>query len=106
MDMAFDLDGTVPEWRGEGVTTPALHPRWPDLLARLIAAREASASFAREIGSETIAMRGSFDEVAASCVLAHAARRRSVNPNALGNRKSDGAMASTVAGLTRTGGRG
>ncbi|MBB4857744.1 hypothetical protein HNO88_001055 [Novosphingobium chloroacetimidivorans] len=106
MDMAFDLDGGGLAADAGVQALPVVHPRWPDLLARLVASREASASLAKGIRTETIAMRGSFDDFAAACLAAFPVRHRSVNPNDLGNRKSGEAIASAVAGLTRSGGRG
>jgi hypothetical protein len=106
MDMAFDLDGAGLGVRSDDNPSAIHHPSWPVLLARLVAAREASTALARETQFETAAMRGSFDEFTASWVLAHAASRLSVNPNDLGNRKSGETIFSPVAGLTRTGGRG
>ncbi|VWX53516.1 conserved hypothetical protein [Novosphingobium sp. 9U] len=106
MDLAFDLDGGGLPADAGVQALHVVHPRWPDLLARLVASREASASLARENRAEAVAMCGSFDEFAAACLAAFPVRHRSVNPNDLGNRKSGGAIASAVAGLTRTGGRG
>jgi hypothetical protein len=102
MDMAFDLDSRsgAPNAPGAG------HPSWPALLARMVAAREVSLSLARENGARLAAEHGSFDEGAAACMTALAARRGSINPNDLGNGKSGGAIASPVAGVTRPGGRG
>lgn len=110
MDMAFDLEGTstsAPTRRATGANAPPVgHPSWPDLLARFIAAREASVSMARQNRVEIALEHGSFHGDAAAFVVAQGTMRRSVNPNDLGNSKSDGAIAPSVAGLTRTGGRG
>jgi len=106
MDLSFNLDDTVGAIAiGEG-NEPIVHPNWPTLLARMVAAREASAALARDVRYETIAMRGSFDEFAAACVTSYATSLQAVNPNDSGNRKPGGNMFSPVAGLTRTGGRG
>lgn len=102
MDMAFDL------YSRPGERTPALagRPSWPELLARMVAAREASLALARENRARMAAEHGSFDDGAAACMAVLAAQRGSINPNDLGNGKSGGAIASPVAGVTRTGGRG
>ena len=106
MDMAFDLEGTPRGRRSSADAPPANHPSWPDLLARLIAAREASVSMGRENRADAAIEHGSFHEDAAAFVVAHGTARRSVNRNDLGNSKSGEAISSPVAGLTRTGGRG
>lgn len=106
MDMAFDLGGLAPGWRGDGDAVRIVHPSWPELLARLIAAREASAALARQIRIRTVAMHGCFDPRVAASLVAHQRSHRFVNPNDLGNRKSAEAIASSVAGLSKTGGRG
>ena len=106
MDLAFDLENTASD-RTDGASLPVLvHPQWPELIARLIAAREASVSYARHVRFRSAAMRGSFDEFAAACLASQAMARVSVNPNDLGNRKSGGGIPPSVAGLTRSGGRG
>jgi hypothetical protein len=106
MDMAFDLENTAPGRRDGAADTAGAHPSWPELLARMVAARQASVAYAKEIHEVSGAEHGSFDENAAACVASQAQLRMSVNPNDLGNSKPGGAIASPVAGLSRTGGRG
>lgn len=106
MDMAFDLD-TAQAGRAEVAGSIAgRHPSWPELLARMVAARQASGALGLALRSATSAGSGSFYEAAAAIIATQAARRVSVNPNDLGNRKSDGATPPSVAGHTSTGGRG
>ncbi len=110
MDLAFDLDAGAAT-RLNGANPPhGQRPNWPDLLACMIAAREASAALARERRVVLSAEHGSFHEEAAAQVTAFAARtavgRDGVNPNDLGYSNSGGVIASSVAGVTRTGGRG
>jgi hypothetical protein len=95
MDMAFDLD-TAAQARAEG-SLAGRHPIWAELAARMAAARQVSGSLGRELRAAARTGCGSFHQ---------GERRVSVNPNDLGNRKSDGATSSSVAGETSTGGRG
>jgi hypothetical protein len=106
MDMAFDLENTATGRKGGAGMEPVAHPIWRDLLARMVAARQASAALARENRGEGGAEHGSFNHSAAACVFVQAQTRTSVNPNDLGNGKPGGAISSPVAGLSRTGGRG
>jgi len=106
MNMAFDLQNPAFGRKGEAGPASISHPSWPDLLARMVAARQASASLASEINGDSGIERGSFDQSAAACVAAQTQMRPSVNPNDLGNGKSGGIISSPVAGLSRTGGRG
>jgi hypothetical protein len=105
MDMAFDLD-TAGKLRTDEAGRADCHPSWPELVARMAAARQASGSLGRALRAASNAGSGSFYDVAADILVAQAARRVSVNPNDLGNRKSDGATPPSVAGHTSAGGRG
>jgi hypothetical protein len=107
MDMAFDLENTASGRIGNGVRHASVsHPDWSDLLARMVAARQASLCLAKEMLRDAGAEPGSFDGSAAACVAAQAQNRPAVNPNDLGNSKPHGAISSPVAGLSRPGGRG
>jgi hypothetical protein len=106
MDMAFDLENTAARRNGDGTGVFAAHPSWPELLTRMVAARQASAEFTKGIHQVSAAEHGSFDESVAARVASQAQWRMSVNPIDLGNSKPGGAIASPVAGVTRTGGRG
>jgi hypothetical protein len=106
MDMAFDLLNPASGRKGSAEHGTVIHPSWPELLARMIAARQASASMAKQIHDVSEAEHGSFDGSAAACVASQAHMRISINPNDLGNRKPGGDISSTVAGLSSTGGRG
>lgn len=106
MDMAFDLD-TAEAGRTEVAGSIAgRHPSWPELAARMAAARQASGALGHALRAATKSGSGSFYEKAADIILAQAGRGVSVNPNDLGNRKSGGAKPPPVAGLTSTGDRG
>ena len=104
MDMTFDLD-TLDRARGEGGLL-GRHLSWPELVSRMVAARQASGSLRRALRSTAYADSGSFHEGAAEILAAQAGRRVSVNPNDLGICKSGEATSSPVAGHTNTGGRG
>jgi hypothetical protein len=104
MDMAFDLD-TAAQARAEG-SLAGRHPIWAELAARMAAARQVSGSLGRELRAAARTGCGSFHQGTAEILVAQGERRVSVNPNDLGNRKSDGATSSSVAGETSTGGRG
>jgi hypothetical protein len=106
MNMAFDLETAGTGGAEEAGGVAGRHPRWPDLVARMVAAREASGALAPALRSASHAGSGSFSNVAAAILVAQAARRASVNPNDLGNRKSGEATSSPTAGETSTGGRG
>jgi hypothetical protein len=106
MDMAFDLENRPAGRKGGAGFAAVAHPSWPDLLARMIAARQASAELAKENCASRGVEHGSFDHSAAACVAVQAQTRTSVNPNDLGNSKPGGAISSPVAGRSRTGGRG
>jgi hypothetical protein len=106
MDMAFDLRNPASGRKGGAEQGCVIHPSWPELLARMIAAQQASASMARQIHELADSEHGSFDGSAAACVASQAQIRISINPNDLGNRKPGGDISSPVAGLSRTGGRG
>jgi hypothetical protein len=106
MDMAFDLENTASGRMRERSVGCVAHPSWPDLLSRMIAARQASASMVTKLREDIAIEHGSFDEGAAACVAAQAHSRTFVNPNDLGNRKPGGAISSPVAGPGSTGGRG
>jgi hypothetical protein len=106
MDMAFDLRNPASGRKGDADRRSVIHPNWPELLARMVAARQASASLAKQIHEVSGDEHGSFDGEAAACVASQARLRISVNPNDLGNRKSGGDISSPVAGLSSTGGRG
>lgn len=106
MDMAFDLD-TAEAGRAEvGGSMARRHPSWPELAARMAAARQASGALGHALRSASSSGSGSFHEAVAAILAVQAARRVSVNPNDLGNRKSGGATPPSVAGHTSTGGRG
>lgn len=106
MDMAFDLRNPSSGRKSGADEAFVNHPSWPELLARMVAAREASVSLARQIHEVADSEHGSFDGKAAACVASQAHSRISINPNDLGNRKPGGTISSPVAGLSRTGGRG
>lgn len=106
MDMAFDLEIAAPGRLRRLDPALVVHPSWPDLLARMIAARQASASMVTKLHEDVAVEHGSFDEGAAACVAAQAHLRTYVNPNDLGNRKPGGSISSPVAGPSSTGGRG
>jgi hypothetical protein len=80
-------------------------PSWPDLLRRLIAARRASVSLARDFLPDFPAGRGSFDGTAAARMGDYGSGRQIVNPNDLGNRKP-GRITTGIAGRKSSGGRG
>ncbi len=104
MDLAFDLDTAAQARADSGL--PGRHPSWPELVARMVAARQASGSLGQALRDAAQAEGGSFHERTAQTLVAHAARRGSVNPNDLGNRKLGEATSSPVAGHASLGGRG
>lgn len=106
MDMAFNLENRASGGKGSAAFASVAHPSWPELLARMVAARQASAELARENREDGGAEEGSFNQSAAACVAVQAQTRTSVNPNDLGKSKPGGAISSPVAGRSRTGGRG
>jgi hypothetical protein len=106
MDMTFDLLNPASGRKGNAGKPSAVHPSWPELIARMIAAREASVSMARQIKEVADVEHGSFNGGAAAHVAAQMQSRSSVNPNDLGNGKPGTGISSPVAGPSRTGGRG
>lgn len=106
MNMAFDLETPRAGGLDGRGSLAARHPSWPELLARMVAAREASGALGGALRTASSSGAGSFYDVAAEILAAQAECRASVNPNHLGNRKSGEATSLPVAGNTSTGGRG
>lgn len=106
MDMMFDLDGGAADPLQGATPQPGGHPSWPELLARMVAARQASVSLTREMQGTGAIGHGSFAGAAAPFVAAHAGTHGSVNLNDLGNCKPGEPTTLNVAGSTTPGGRG
>jgi hypothetical protein len=106
MDLAFNLKNVSPDRPGDDAERAGAPFRWPDLLLRLAAAREASHAMTEDFAPALVPGRGSFDEAVASYLSAYVYFPRNVNPNSLADCNREPDTSANVAGPTRTGGRG